>query len=56
MLILETQSNGRTKVVLRKDWHPGLIGRGHVPKPKNYVDSDEMSFVQSGLLKRSKSK
>jgi len=54
MLVIEHTSNGQRIVKLRKDWHPGLLGKHYVPRPKNYVDSDEMRFVQSGLLKRSK--
>lgn len=54
MLVIETNSNGQRIVKLRKDWHPGLMGKAYIPKPKNYVDSDEMRLVQSGLLKRSK--
>lgn len=54
MLVIETQSNGKRVVKLRKDWHPGMMCKAYMPKPKNYVDSDEMRLVQSGLLKRSK--
>ena len=54
MLVIEHQSNGQRIVKLKKDWHPGMISRYHTPRPKNYVDSDEMRFVQSAYLKRSK--
>ena len=54
MLIVEYQSNGRHIVKVRKDWHPGMLGKHYTPRPKNYVDSDEMRLVQSGLLKRRK--
>lgn len=34
MLIIEKTSNGRTIVVLKKDWHPMRIGVARVPKPR----------------------
>lgn len=54
MLVIEHQSNGQRIVKMRKDWHPGLISKSYTPPRRNYVDSDEMRFVQSGLLKRKK--
>lgn len=54
MLIVEHQSNGKRIVKMKRDWHPSMIGKAYVPPRRNYVDSDEMRFVQSGLLKRSK--
>lgn len=54
MLVIEHQSNGQRIVKMKRDWHPSMIGKAYVPPRKNYVDSAEMRFVQSGLLKRSK--
>jgi hypothetical protein len=49
MLIIETQSNGKNIVKIKKDWHPNRIGRAYNPN-KNYVDSRDMEKVQSVLL------
>jgi hypothetical protein len=54
MLVIEHQSNGQRVVKLKKDWHPSMMCKAYTPPRRNYVDSDEMRFVQSGLLKRSK--
>lgn len=49
MLIIETQSNGKNIVKIKKDWHPNRIGRAYNPN-KNYVDSLAMEKVQAALL------
>lgn len=54
MLVIEHQSNGKRIVKLHKDWHPSMMCKAYMPPRRNYVDSDEMRLVQSGLLKRRK--
>lgn len=49
MLIVEKTSNGRTIVVLKKDWHPNRISKGHMPPLKNYM-TDSSIRIQTGLL------
>ena len=49
MLVIEKTSNGRTIVVLKRDWYAGNMGRAYNPN-KNYVDSGFMERVQGALL------
>ena len=49
MLIIEQTSNGQRIVKIKKDWHPGRIGRAYNPN-KNYVDSYFMEKLQGALL------
>jgi hypothetical protein len=49
MLIIEQQSNGKTIVKIKHDWHPGRIGKAYNPN-KNYVDSHCMEKLQGALL------
>lgn len=49
MLIIEQQSNGKNIVKIKKDWHPGRIGRAYTAN-KNYVGGREMEKLQSALL------
>jgi hypothetical protein len=51
MLVIETCSNGKTKVVLKKDWNPSMLGKAYFPKLKNFVDSADAERIQRGLLK-----
>jgi hypothetical protein len=52
MLIIEYQSNGTTRVVLKKDWHVGRMGTAYVPKQRNYVDGCHMEKLQKALLRK----
>jgi len=52
MLIVEHQSNGKRIVKLHKDWHPSMVGKGYMPRQKNYVDSRAMERVQQALLRK----
>lgn len=54
MLITERTSDGRTVVRLHKDWHPGRIGLGWIPPPKNYEQSNLELILQSQYLKQFK--
>lgn len=49
MLIIEQQTNGKTIVKIKHDWHPNRIGKAYAPS-KNYVDSRDMEKLQSALL------
>jgi hypothetical protein len=53
MLIIEQQSNGKSIVKIKKDWHPNRIGRAYNPN-KNYVDSPTMERVQAAMLNKQK--
>ena len=53
MLIVEKQSNGRTIVVLKKDWHPGRISKSYIPPLKDYM-TDSSIRIQSALLKHAR--
>jgi len=52
MLIIETTSNGRTMVTLKKDWHPGRMGAQYKPPLRNYVEGVSAERVQRALLKK----
>jgi hypothetical protein len=54
MLIIEQQSNGKTVVKLKKDWHPNRIGRAYGAN-RNYVDTRFMERLQSALLAKPRS-
>ncbi|MFM7008067.1 MAG: hypothetical protein ACKO0Z_01835 [Betaproteobacteria bacterium] len=49
MLIIEQQSNGKNIVKIKKDWHPGRIGRAYKPS-KSYVPDPMMERLQTALL------
>lgn len=49
MLIVETQSNGKTITKFKRDWHPNRIGRAYAPN-RNYIDSRDMERLQTALL------
>lgn len=51
MLVVK-QVQGKNVVTFHKDWHPAMIGKGYVPKPKrvNHVDTPDMLKVQAALL------
>lgn len=50
MLIIEYNSNGKHIVKLRKDWHPGRIGRSYTP-PRQPMSADACK-IQTLLLKK----
>ncbi len=50
MLIIEYNSNGKHIVKLRKDWHPGRIGRSYTP-PRQPMSVDAYK-IQTLLLKK----
>jgi hypothetical protein len=52
MLVIETTSNGRTMVTLKKDWHPGRMGSQYKPPLRNYVEGASAERVQRALLKK----
>jgi hypothetical protein len=52
MLVIETTSNGRTMVTLKKDWHPGRMGSQYKPPMRNYVEGASAERVQRALLKK----
>jgi hypothetical protein len=49
MLIIEQQSNGKTIVKIKHDWHPNRIGKAYAPS-RNFVDSRFMERLQTALL------
>jgi hypothetical protein len=51
MLVIEKTANGRTIVVLKRDWHVGRMGLAYTPKPRNYVEHGDMEAVQKALLR-----
>jgi len=51
MLIIETTSNGRTMVTVKKDWHPSRMGSYYTPPLRNFVSGDSAEYVQRALLK-----
>lgn len=53
MLIVEKQSNGRTIVVLKKDWHPSRISKSYIPPLRDYM-TDSSIRIQSALLKHAR--
>lgn len=56
MLIVEYQSNGRHIVKIRKDWHPGRIGRSYTPPAPANLMSYDACKIQELLLKKPKGK
>ncbi len=50
MLVIEHTSNGQRIVKVRKDWHPGMMGKAYQPRLKNYVDGSHMERLQKALL------
>ena len=50
MLIVEKTSNGRTIVTVKRDWHPGRISLGYVPKVRS-MDAHEVRW-QKALCKK----
>jgi hypothetical protein len=53
MLIIEYSSNGRHIVRLRKDWHPGRIGRAYTPPVQRTISKDAFR-IQTLLLRKTK--
>ena len=56
MLVVEYISNGTTRVVLKKDWHPGRMGLAYIPKQRNHVGGATMEKLQTALLRKEKGK
>lgn len=54
MLVIEHQSNGKRVVKLHRDWHPSMMGKGYVPRQKNYVEGKYMEQLQQALLRKDK--
>lgn len=54
MLVIEHQSNGQRIVKIKRDWHPSMMGKAYIPRPKNYVDNLPMQRLQTALLKKGK--
>lgn len=54
MLVIEQTSNGATRVVLKKDWHPGRLGTAYFPKQRMHPVSESMAKLQAALLRKDK--
>lgn len=54
MLVIEHQSNGQRIVKFKKDWHPSMMGKGYLPRQKNYVEGVHMERLQRALLQGGK--
>ena len=52
MLIIETTSNGRTIVTLKKTWHPHRIGIAYTPPLQRIVPSATAYKLQTALLRK----
>jgi len=52
MLILERTSNGKTIVVMKKDWHPNRIGKAYQRPLPNHVQSKDAYNIQSAFLRK----
>ena len=52
MLIVEENRNGQRVVVIKKDWHPGRIGKAYQRPLPNYVVSKDAVRIQSALLRK----
>lgn len=50
MLVIERNSNGKTIVVMKKDWHPDRISRSYTPPRPRYPISKDAWNIQTGLL------
>jgi hypothetical protein len=50
MLIIERNSNGKTIVVMKKDWHPDRISKSYTPPRPRYHLSKDAWNIQTGLL------
>lgn len=52
MLVLERNSNGKTIVVMKKDWHPNRIGKAYQRPLPNYVVSKDAVDIQRAFLRK----
>jgi hypothetical protein len=52
MLIIERNSNGKTIVTLKKDWHPDRISKSYTPPRPRYHLSKDAWDIQSALLRK----
>lgn len=52
MLVLERNSNGKTIVTLKKDWHPSRIGKAYQRPLPNYVLSKDAVNIQRAFLRK----
>lgn len=50
MLIIERTSNGKTMVVMKKDWHPNRIGKAYQRPLPNLVVSEDAVNLQRAFL------
>lgn len=50
MLVVEKTANGRTMIVIKRDWHPGRIGTAYIPKLRREYSINEYR-LQSALLR-----
>ena len=52
MLVIETTSNGRTIVTVKKDWHPNRIGIAYT-HPRRSLQTKAEHRLQTALLRKS---
>jgi hypothetical protein len=52
MLTIEETRNGQRIVVVKKDWHPGRIGRAYQRPLPNYVMSKDALNLQRAFLRK----
>ena len=50
MLVIERTSNGKTMVVMKKDWHPNRISRAYQRPLPNLVQSEDAVNIQRAFL------
>lgn len=50
MLIIERTSNGKTMVVMKRDWHPNRIGKAYQRPMQNNLQSKDAWNIQTALL------
>lgn len=50
MLVIERTSNGKTIVVMKKDWHPNRISRAYQRPLPNFVVSKDAVDIQRAFL------
>lgn len=52
MLVIERNSNGKTIVVMKKDWHPDRISKSYTPPRPRYHLSKDAWNIQTALLRK----
>lgn len=50
MLVIERTSNGKTMVVMKKDWHPNRISKAYQRPLPNLVVSEDAVNLQRAFL------